>query len=163
MTTHDDAEWAAARRSVHRAIRSSLHCAVSSRNADGSPHVTPIGSLLLDRDERSGIYFDVFNARLARNLAADPRVTVLAVDSGPLRWGRAMLRGRFDVPPGVQLSGTAGAARLATPDEAARFRSAVGPLGRLPGGRAMWADLSRVRDLRVDSIRFLRLGRMTAT
>ncbi|MCA0158662.1 pyridoxamine 5'-phosphate oxidase family protein [Tsukamurella sp. M9C] len=159
--TAPDVPWAAARTTVRRAVRSSLHCAVASRNPDGSPHVTPIGSILLDREARSGIYFDVFNARLARNLALDPRVTVLAVDSGPLRWLRALLRGRFEQSPGVQLVGTAGPARPALPEEIARFRRVVGPLGRTPGGRAFWADLSRVRDLRFDDARPVRLGSMT--
>ncbi|MBS4104416.1 pyridoxamine 5'-phosphate oxidase family protein [Tsukamurella paurometabola] len=156
-----DVARVAARTTVRRAIRTSLHCAIASCNPDGSPHVTPIGSILLDRDARSGIYFDVFNARLARNLARDPRITVLAVDSGSLRWLRALLRGRFEQSPGVQLVGTAGPARPARPEEIARFRRLVGPLGRTPGGRAFWSDLSRVRDLRFDDARPIHLGSMT--
>ncbi|WP_019202462.1 pyridoxamine 5'-phosphate oxidase family protein [Tsukamurella sp. 1534] len=162
MTGREDADWELARSVVRRAVRSSFHCAVGSRNPDGSPHVTPIGSLLLEKDSRTGIYFDVFNARLARNVAADPRVTILAVDTGTPLFLRALLRGRFDRPPGVQLTGTVGAPRPAEPEDVRRFRAVVGPLYRLPGGRAMWSDLSRVRDVRFDSVRRIRLGAMTA-
>ncbi|GAA4394498.1 pyridoxamine 5'-phosphate oxidase family protein [Tsukamurella soli] len=154
-------DWEFARRTVQRGVATSLHCAIASRNADGTPHVTPIGSMLLHRDSASGIYFDVFNARLARNVDADPRVTVLAVDSGRAVWARALLRGRFGDSPGVQLTGSVGPARPGTPEEIARFHRVVGPLLHLPGGRAMWGDLPRVRDVRFDTLDRVHLGRMT--
>lgn len=157
-----DADWALARDTVRRARLSSFHCAVASLNPDGSPHVTPIGSVLLDAHSHTGLYVDVFNVHLARNVAADPRITILAVDSGPIRWGRALVRGHFDRTPAVQLTGTVGPRRRAAPDEAERFRAIVGPLARLRGGRAMWSDLTRVRDLAVSSVRPIRLGTMTS-
>ncbi|MDF0532470.1 pyridoxamine 5'-phosphate oxidase family protein [Tsukamurella sp. 8F] len=156
-----EADWEFARRTVRRCVRSSLHCAVASRNTDGTPHVTPIGSLLLDAESHTGLYFDVFNTRLAHNVGADPRVAVLAVDSGPIRWLNALARGGFRESPGVRLTGTVSTPRRSTPDEIARFRAVVGPLMRLPGARIMWGDLPRVRDIRFESVERIRLGTMT--
>ena len=39
--------WRTAKSVVNRARASSLHCAVASIDTDGSPHVTPIGSVML--------------------------------------------------------------------------------------------------------------------
>ncbi|WGX97189.1 pyridoxamine 5'-phosphate oxidase family protein [Nocardioides sp. L-11A] len=159
-TTPDDADWLLARRVVRRAVATSLHCSVASTNADGSAHVTPIGSVQLTAPG-TGFYFDVFNRRLAENVARDPRVTIAAVDSGAVMWGRSLLRGRFVRPPGVLLVGTVGPARASTPAEVTRFHRVLGPLLRTPGGRALWGTLPRVRDLSVESVHPVRLGTMT--
>ena len=45
-----DEQWETARALVNRAFRNSLHYAFASVNADGTPHVTPIGSMLLRAD-----------------------------------------------------------------------------------------------------------------
>jgi hypothetical protein len=42
-----DERWHTAWALVKRSFRSSLHYVFASVNADGTPHVTPIGSLLL--------------------------------------------------------------------------------------------------------------------
>jgi hypothetical protein len=141
-------------------IKSSIHCAVASRNPDGSSHLTPIGSVVLT-DVGRGLYFDMFNEQLARNLAEDPRLTILAVDSGRLMWLRSLLRGGFVRPPGVRLLGEAGPARPSTPGEVKRFQRVVGPLLRTRGGQMLWGRLPYVRDLRIDTIVPLRIGAMT--
>ena len=66
-------------------------------------------------------------------------------------WGGTQFQSRFE-----KLS-----ARPARPEEITRFRRLVGPLGRTPGGRVFWSDLSRVRDLRFDDARPIHLGPMT--
>jgi uncharacterized protein len=105
---------------MHRARASSLHCAVASLDPDGSPHVTPIGSVLLGEPGRA-VYFDAYNVALARNLDRDPHCAMLAVDSRKASWLRALLRGRFDKAPGVRLIGTVAPARPATSAELERF------------------------------------------
>ena len=82
--------WRSARAVVRRARTSSLHCAIASIDANGSPHVTPIGSVMLG-DPGQAIYLDVFNVALGRNLDRDPRCSVLAVDSTKLTWARALI------------------------------------------------------------------------
>src|SRR6187200_305313 len=98
----DPEVWKMAKAVVHRARASSLHCAVASIDTDGSPHVTPIGSVMLGAPGQA-VYCDVFNVTLGRNLDHDPRCAILAVDSRKATWVRALLAARFDVPPGVRL------------------------------------------------------------
>ena len=52
-----DEQWETAWALVNRSFRSPLHYAFASVNPDGTPHVTPIGSLLLREDEPTGFYF----------------------------------------------------------------------------------------------------------
>ena len=153
-------DWTIARTVVRRALRSTLHCSIASTNPDGSAQVTPIGSVLLN-GVGSGLYFDIFNKQLAANVDRDPRITIVAVDAGRIRWLRSLLRGRFASPPGVRLSGTVGPARPSTPEEVARFHRIAGPLLRTRGGRLMWSRLPRVRDVTLDQVSTLSIGRMT--
>ena len=155
-----EAQWSQAKRVVRRTIRTSLHCSIASTNPDGSPHVTPIGSLLLT-DKGSALYFDVLNSRLAANLEREPRVAIIAVDSGKRLWLPALLRSRFASPPGMRLIGSVGPPRESTQEEAGRFQRAVGPLLRTPGGKALWGSLPTVRDVTVERIQNLNLGPMT--
>lgn len=155
-----DAEWSETRRIVRRSIRTSLHCSIASTNRDGTPHVTPIGSVLLG-EKGSGLYFDVFNARLAANLDHDPHAAVLAVDSGYRMWLRSLVRGRFVSPPGIRLIGTVGPRRVSTQREIDRFQRIVRLFLHTPGGRIMWGSLPAVRDIRVDRVQRLELGPMT--
>lgn len=155
-----EAQWAQAKRVVRRTIRTSLHCSIASTNPDGSPHVTPIGSLLM-ADKGSALYFDVLNSRLAANLEREPRVAIVAVDSGKRLWLGSLLRGRFTSPTGIRLIGSVGPPRDSTQEEAGRFQRAVGPLLRTPGGRALWGSLPTVRDVTVERIQNLNMGPMT--
>jgi hypothetical protein len=50
-----------------RNSRAQLHFGVASINEDGSPHVTPIGSLVLG-DEGYGVYFERYPTKLPQNL-----------------------------------------------------------------------------------------------
>src|ERR1700724_845622 len=63
-----DEQWESAWALVNRSFRSSLHYAFASVNADGTPHVTPIGSLMLRHDEPTGFYFELFTKQLPHNL-----------------------------------------------------------------------------------------------
>ncbi|GAC69204.1 hypothetical protein GS4_22_00360 [Gordonia soli NBRC 108243] len=153
-------EWAAARSVTRRSVRGALHCSIASTNADGSPHVTPIGSLMLG-SVGCAIYFDVFNVRLAENVESRPEVAVLAVDSGRSLWLPALVRGEFARPPGIRLVGTVGGRRPSTAEEVARFHRVVGPLLRTRGGATLWRSLPVVRDVTVESIDHLRMGSLT--
>ncbi|MCM3677434.1 pyridoxamine 5'-phosphate oxidase family protein [Peribacillus simplex] len=50
-------------------------------NPDGTPHVTPIGSLILSKDEPKGLYFQIFTSQMTQNLEHNNRVCILAVNS----------------------------------------------------------------------------------
>lgn len=53
--------------------------AFATANEDGSPHVSPIGSLFL-RDNQTGFYFEEYSRILNKNLNRDNRICVLAVN-----------------------------------------------------------------------------------
>lgn len=154
--------WRTVRTTVARARSSALHCAIASTMPDGSAHVSPIGSVSLG-EPGCGTYLDVFNAQLGRNLDHDPRLTILAVDSRKVMWVRALLRGRFETPPGLRLRATAGPTRPATEGEVDRFRRAVKPAVLTKGGQAMWGrpEALQARDLVISEIVPVRIGTMT--
>ena len=158
----DPLVWKTTKSVFHRARASSLHCAIASIDADGSPHVTPIGSVLLGEPGRA-VYFDAYNVALARNLDRDPHCSILAVDSGKASWLRALLRGRFDTAPGVRLVGTVSPPRPATAAELDRFRRAVRPALRTKGGRLLWGhpERFRARDVTVTGVQPVRISTMT--
>jgi uncharacterized protein len=154
-------EWGLVRRTWDRVLRSSMSYSVASVGPDGTPHVTPIGSVFLNDEPGTGFYLDMFNKQLSENVRANPRVMILGVDSGKLMWLTSLLRGRFVRPPGVRLVATVGPRRPSTEPERQRLNSALGPLVRTPGGRLLWRDLPHVRELRIEAVVPLRIGRMT--
>jgi len=153
-------DWVTTRRMFRRAFRSSFHYAIATTGEDGTPHVTPIGSVLLGEPGR-GIFFDIFSAQLSQNLDRDPRVCVLAVDSGKRFWLTSLARGRFAAPPALRLVGTAGPRRRATPTERQRWLRRVRLLRRLEGHRMLWGDLTHVRDLTFHAALPVHVGAMT--
>lgn len=155
-------DWASVTDTFRRAFRSSFHLSVGTVDADGAPHVTPIGSVLLGELGR-GIYFDVFAAGLRHRLVPGAPVCVSAVDSGLALWVPAMLAARFAKPPGVRLFGNVvGNPRRPTDAEIARWRRRVRAL-RLTRGHAMlWGRLETVRDFEFHSLEWVTLGRLTA-
>lgn len=159
----DPEVWKTVRRAVHRGQSASLHCAIASTNPDGRAYVSPIGSVRLG-EPGCGTYLDVFNAQLGANLEHDPRITVMAVDSGLGTWARALIGGRFATPPGVRLVGEAGPARPATDAERRAFERALRPALLTRGGKAMWGRLddALARDLSFTGVVPVRIGSTTA-
>jgi len=138
-------------RDVHEAsIRSSRHAAIATVDAEGSPHITPIGFLFL-RDDGTAFFFDEYTVNLSRNIEANPKVCVLLVNSAALFWGAFLAKGRFATPPGVRLMGVAAQRRRATDDEAAALAVRLKPLRKTKGAAMIWSKLEFVRDIRFDS------------
>lgn len=154
------AHWKAIRRVFNRALFSSFHYSLATLNPDGTPHITPIGSILLTQPG-CGLYFEVFTRRAPQNLDRDARFSVLAVNSGPLLWLRAFVGGRFAAPPAVRLTGRAGERRLATPAEQQLWQRRVGPLRHLPGARLLWGNMRYVRELHFDALVPVTIGVLT--
>ena len=161
MTTPDrQIDWVMTKEMFRRAFRSSFHYAIATVDENGAPHVTPIGSVLLN-DPGQGIFFDIFSSQLSRNLDRDPRLCVMAVDSGRSFWLAALARGRFSGPPALRLTATAGPRRPATLAEQQRWLHRVRPVRRLKGHRLLWGNLIHVRDLTFHTALPVRLGPMT--
>ncbi len=87
-------EWGQLKKIMNRSFASSFHYAVATVNADGTPHVTPIGSVILGK-QGEGIFFDEFPARLSANIDSNPKICILAVDSNRWFWLRALSQRAF--------------------------------------------------------------------
>lgn len=148
-------QWSTIREIFGRSKKSTGHYAIASTDPDGSPHITPVGTVFL-RDDLTGYYFDQYTSALARNVDRDPRVCVMAVDSGRLFWFRSLLAGRFPAPPAIRLYGTVGSLRAATPPELDQVGRSVRATQRTTGGRMLWSDLRHVRDVTFTEFRPVR-------
>ncbi|AGC45150.1 pyridoxamine 5'-phosphate oxidase-related, FMN-binding protein [Myxococcus stipitatus DSM 14675] len=155
-------QWPDVRRLFSRATATSLHFSIASIDRTGAPHVTPIGSVLLTRPGR-GFFFELYTRRLPANLVRDPRVSILAVDSGKLFWLQSLYKGRFERAPALRLVGRVlGPPRPSTSEEQERFARRVRRLSWLKGHALMWRDPGPVREFEVDRIEHVHLGPMTA-
>ena len=155
-----ESNWPQIRRLFTRSFQSSLHFSMATVTADGLPHVTPVGSLLL-RAPGEAIYFEEFTHRMPMNFGANPNVCVLAVRSGLMFWLWSAIRGEFRTPPAIRLHGTVGAARPATEDELRQWRRRVGKLRGTRGYRMMWADMRTVREVHFTRADAIQIGAMT--
>ena len=100
-------DWSQIRQIFRDTFASCSHYAIASVDKDGTPHVTPIGSLMLTEPGK-GIYFEKFTSQLPKNYRHNPNITVLAVNSGRWFWLKSLLSGKFKQTPAIRLIGTAG-------------------------------------------------------
>ncbi len=154
-------DWGLIKSICKDGLRSSRYFAIASTNSDGSPHVTPIGSLLL-YEPGHGVYADEYPAALSRNIAKNPRLCVLAVNSGAGFWFKSLFNGRFHKHPGIRLMGTAGKKRRGSDQEIGNWLRIVSPFRFFKGYDLLWRDMKYVRDIYFDDVRPLAVGQMTA-
>ena len=154
-------QWPDIRRQFHRLHRGAVDASLATVNPDGTPHVTPIGSLVLLAECR-GIYWEHFPRRLPANLAHGQRVCILLVNHRPMFWLKSLWRGRFDSPPAIRLLARAGARREATREEMALWHRRIRPFRRFKGYRLLWSDLTDVRELTFERLLPVSTGAMTA-
>ncbi len=152
--------WEQIRKIFHEAFHSSFHYAVATVNEDGSPHVTPIGSLFLS-DDQKGFYFEEYVSALAANLRHNKRVCILAVNSNKFSKLKTLLLGKITAPPGVRLMGTASEKREATPQEIELFKKRFGKYRMFKGYDKLWGKLRHVREIHFDAFEPVRIGTMT--
>jgi hypothetical protein len=156
MNQISPADWQAIRDVLRGALRSSLQVGIASLNPDGSPHVTPIGSLFLG-DLGQGFYFEAYAKTLAQNIEHDPRICVSLTNSDRWRFLVAIARGRAGYPFGVRLHGTAGRLRDAMPSEVGQFMRRVRRLRFLRGHGLIWARMRQVRDVQFHSFDLVKI------
>lgn len=142
------------------AYQSCFHFAVATVNEEGSPHVTPIGALIL-RQDRTGFYFEENPIRMPRNLKRNPRVCILAVNADKVYWGQSLIEGKFISPPAVRLVGMAGELREATADEMAAWEEKIALAKGTKGYSLLWERFSKVRDISFDAFEPVQVGEMT--
>ncbi|MDF1798467.1 MAG: pyridoxamine 5'-phosphate oxidase family protein [Planctomycetota bacterium] len=155
MDLHDD--WPR----IRGHFRGLTACSIATVDADGSPRVTPIGSLFL-RGDCTGFFLERFTCAMPTNLDRDPRLCVMGLRTGTWTWLCALARGSFREYPAMRLFGVAGPRREARPEELARFARKVRLATPLRGHRALWRGFSHVRDLTFERAEGVNLGTMTA-
>ncbi len=156
----NDNQWAQIQSIFEDAFNSSFHFAIATVNKDGSPHVTPIGSLMLLED-RKGFYFEEYASNLSRNLQHKKRVCVMAVNSNKWTLLKSFFLGKFLIPPGVRLTGTAGERREATAEERELFKKRVKHYRMFKGYDLLWSKLRYVREIHFDAYEPIRIGALT--
>ena len=144
--------WSRIQQVVARGQTSSIYCSVATVNPDGTPNVTPIGTVFL-RDGQTGYFFDQYTTTMARNLEFNPNVCVMAVNANRVFWLRSFLFGRFTEPPGVRLYGKAGSLRPASTEELRGIEARVRPTKWLKGSKLLWGSFTHVRDIAFTSFR----------
>jgi uncharacterized protein len=155
-----DKQWKLSKRLFANAMRTSFHYAVATVGEDGSPHVTPIGSLML-RDNGKGYFFDGYLGTAARNLKSNNRVCILAVHSNKWLFLKSLFKGRFVSMPAVRLTGTVGERREATPEEMKLFQKRFGRYRIFKGYDLLWGRLRHVREITFDKALPVNIGVMS--
>lgn len=161
MTSPLAAEWPWIVRHFEKSLKTSRFYTFASTYPDGTAHITPIASLVLN-DDCTGFFSEGFPGRMAANFKTDQRACVLAVRMGFGYWFKGLLTGRFDQWPGVRLYGTvARQPRRADPGEIERWLCRVRRYKGFRGYNLLWKDIRIVRDIVFDRFEPVRLGPMT--
>ena len=143
-----------------QSLTSSMHFSIASVTAEGQPHVTPIGSLMLGKPGHA-IYFEAFTSKMPQNFKSNQKVCVMAVNSSKWFWLKSLIKGQFATPPSVRLHGTAGIRREANTQEIARWQKQVNNLKWTKGHALMWSGMSAVREIQFDTLEPIKIGKMT--
>lgn len=155
-----DLQWRRIRHLFQDAFNSSFHYAFATVGEDGSPHITPIGSLILGKDRR-GFYFEEYVKNMSKNLQRSNRVCIMAVNTNKFSAWKSFILGRFVSPPAVRLMGSVGERREATPQEIEQFRNRVKKFRMFKAYDLLWGNLRYVREIRFDSFEPVHAGVMT--
>lgn len=145
---------------IRRVFARSFYASIATVDAQGLPHVSPIGSLILHREPGRGFWFERFTIHLPRNLDREAHLCAMAVDTRLTLWGKALLRGAFPSAPGMRLAGKSGERRSATERELELFRRRVRPVRWTRGYKLLWDGLAAGREVTFDRVLPIRLGRM---
>ncbi|MGC4060888.1 MAG: pyridoxamine 5'-phosphate oxidase family protein [Aquabacterium sp.] len=156
-----DTDWPLIRQVFEAGLRASRHCAIASVNAQGRPHVTPIGFIFL-RDDKTAFYFEQYTRALPANFEHSRQVCLMTVNGGAGFWLRSLWRGRFLSYPGIRLYGEVGERRKANPQELATLAARIGGARHLRGSKLIWSDLAHVRDIRITGVEPVKYPRMMA-
>jgi hypothetical protein len=145
---------------VNQGLKTNHYVSLATLNPDGTPHITPIGSLML-KEDCQGYFWEEFPQNLPRNLKRSEAVCIMAVNGSKRFWLKSLITGSFKTWPGIRLYGTAGPKRKGTPEELARWRNRVRWAKPLKGYKLLWEQGQWVRDLYFDRFEPVLAGRMS--
>jgi len=156
-----ETRWEEIRILFEKTIKKNSYYAFATVDKNGNPHITPIGSLILE-DGCTGFFFDRFPKQMKSNFETCQRVAVMTINNGFLYWFKAIRKGRFDSPPGIRLYGKVGDLRQADDREIAIWQKKIKRARGTKGYDILWKDMSMVRDIYFDDFRLVKAGKMTA-
>lgn len=145
---------------VNQGLRTNRYISLATVNPDGTPHITPIGSLML-KENCQGYFWEEFPRNMPRNLDLNPSICIMAVNTGKWFWLKSLFQGSFKTWPGIRLYGTAGPKRPGTPEELSRWRNRVKSAKTTKGYKLMWEKGQWVRDLYFKRFEPVLIGPMT--
>ena len=154
-------DWQIIRAVFKRAQNTGLCHNFSTINEDGTPNITPIGSLVLNASNPAGYYFDVFNRGLSDNVDRNPNVAILAVDSRKLFWLRSVMARKFSTPPAIRLVGKVSSRRIAEQKEIEHSLDEIKTLKRLGASKTLGKRLKNLREVTFTRVDVLNIGQMT--
>jgi len=137
-----------------------MFCSVATVNANGIPHVTPIGSVVL-KNQNSGWFFQKFTKKIPKNTEHCEYATLMAVNSNKWFWLKSVFKGGFKTPPAMRLTVKLGDYRPATETEAKKFQKRVGMFKRSKGYQLMWSEMSDIREFEILEYKPVYIGKMT--
>lgn len=155
-----DTHWYSVKVLFKKAFTSSFHYSIASIDANGKPHVTPIGSLILGEPGHA-IYFEEFTSKLPNNINTNKFISVLAVNSSKWFWLKSLIKGEFSELPALRLNGEAGVLREATSIEVKLWQKRVKSVRFTKGHKIMWQRMGKVREIVFTSIEPVHIGLMT--
>jgi uncharacterized protein len=132
----------------------------ASADAEGTPHITPIGSIRLTAPGE-GYYLEKYPSTLPAHLAANPKVCILAMHLTKWAFLKGMVRGRLTELPGLRLHATLGLRREATEEEIDNFLRRMSWLKPFKGYDLLWSQMRHVREVRVHGADALTIGPLT--
>ena len=160
LNKDDQQTWDEIRKLFKNAFKSSFHFSFATVDDQGNPHITPIGSLFLNKDF-TGFYLERFLSKLPKNLEKNQWVCILATNSSRGFWLKSLFKGRFTTFPAVRLYGQIGEKRSVNEEEIALFKKHIKPLRRFKGSKLLWGDFKYARDIQFDSYEPVFAGEMT--
>src|SRR5690554_4484724 len=83
MNLKDD--WKKVKSVLEQGQASTVYCSIATVNPDGTPHITPVGTVFL-RADQSGYFFDHYAEALGNNIDQNPNVCIMAVNAGRFFW-----------------------------------------------------------------------------
>ena len=137
-----------------------VFCSLATVNAEGIPHVTPIGSVVLN-NKNHGWFFQKFTKNIPKNIDHCPYATVMAVNDGKWFWLMSLLKGQFKSPPAMRLLVRLGELRPATVAEAQKFKRRVSLFKHTKGYAMMWQDMAQIREFDIIEYKPIYIGKMT--
>lgn len=143
---------------VRDLVKNSFYCSISTIKEDGTPHISPIGSVFLT-SEKEGYFIELFTTSF--NGKETKKACILTVNTSLFFWIRSLFKGEFKTAPAARIYITIEDRRKISNIEMARFQKRVRFFKGLKGHTKMWSKANYIRPFKIDEIKPVSIGSMT--